>query len=91
MKRSLIVLAALAMMMSTAAFADGAADFGAKCAGCHGKMGEGKIGPKIAGKSADEVSAVLTNGGKKGPHAAAFKNVTADQIKDIAAYVAGLK
>jgi len=89
MKRVSIVLLALAM--STAAFAaDGAALFKAKCSGCHGAAGEGKMGPKIAGSTA--VSDVLTNGGKtKAPHTNAFANLTADDIKAIADYVAGLK
>ena len=89
MKRVSIVLLALAM--STAAFAaDGAALFKAKCSGCHGANGEGKMGPKIAGSTA--VSDVLTNGGKtKAPHTKPFANLTADDIKAIADYVAGLK
>jgi cytochrome c553 len=94
MKRFSIVLVALAMAMSTAAFAqeDGAALYKAKCAMCHGANGEGKIGPKIAGKSADEVSGVLTNGGKtKAPHTKPFAGLSADQIKAIADHVASLK
>jgi len=89
MKRVSIVLVALAM--STAAFAqDGAALYKAKCSGCHGAAGEGKMGPKIAGSTA--VSDVLTNGGKtKAPHTKASANLTADEIKAIADYVAGLK
>jgi cytochrome c len=92
MKRVSIVLVALAMMMSTAAFADDAAAglYKAKCSGCHGAAGEGKIGPKIAGSAA--VADVLTNGGKtKAPHTKPFANLTADQVKAIADYVAGLK
>ena len=91
MKRFSMVLVAVAMTMSTAAFAaDGAALFTAKCAGCHGKEGEGKIGPKIAGSTA--VADVLTNGGKtKAPHTKPFANITADDVKAIADYVAGLK
>jgi mono/diheme cytochrome c family protein len=89
MKRFTIVLAALAMMMSTAAFAeDGAALYKTKCAACHGAAGEGKMGPAIKGKT--NVADVLANGGKKGIHAKPF-NATSDQAKAIAAYVAGLK
>ncbi len=91
MKRFAIVLAALAMMMSTAAFAeDGAALFSAKCAGCHGAEGQGKMGPSLKGKTDAQVLDVLTNGGKKGPHAKAF-NVTPDQAKAIASFVSTLK
>ncbi len=88
-KRFTIVLAALAMMMSTAAFAeDGAALYKAKCAGCHGAMAEGKMGPALKGKT--DVVDVLTNGGKKGIHAKPF-STTPDQVKAIAGFVAGLK
>ena len=89
MKRVSITLLALAM--STAAFAaDGASLYKAKCAGCHGPNGEGKIGPKIAGNTT--VTDVLTNGGKtKAPHTKAFANITADDAKAIADYVATLK
>jgi mono/diheme cytochrome c family protein len=89
MKRSMIVLAALAAMMSTAAFAqDGAALFKAKCAGCHGAAGEGKMGPSLKGKT--DVADVLANGGKKGPHAKAF-NATPEEQKAIVDFVATLK
>ena len=91
MKRFMIVLAALAMVMSTAAFAaeDGAALYKTKCAACHGAMGEGKIGPALKGKT--DVADVLAKGGKtKAPHTKPF-SVTADQAKAIAAYVATLK
>jgi mono/diheme cytochrome c family protein len=89
MKRVSIVLLALAM--STAAFAaDGAALYKAKCSGCHGANGEGKMGPKIAGNTT--VADVLTTGGKtKAPHTKPFANLTADEVKAIADYVAGLK
>jgi mono/diheme cytochrome c family protein len=91
MKRFAIVLAALAMMMSTVAFAeDGAALYKAKCSGCHGAAGEGKMGPSLKGKSEADVSGVLANGGKKGPHAKAF-NATPEEQKAIAGYVATLK
>ena len=91
MKRRTIVLAAVAMMMTTAAFADdGAAMYKAKCAGCHGAAGEGKMGPALKGKT--NVVDVLTNGGKsKAPHTKAMSGITADQAKDIQNYVSGLK
>ncbi len=79
------------MMMSTAAFAqDGAGLFKAKCASCHGAAGEGKMGPSLKGKSAADVSAVLANGGKKGPHSKPF-NATPEEQKAIADFVATLK
>jgi mono/diheme cytochrome c family protein len=87
MKRFSIVLAALAMMMSTAAFAfDGAADYKAKCAMCHGAAGEGKVGPKIKGST--KVVDVLTNGGlAKAPHTKPMAGVTPDQVKAIADFL----
>jgi mono/diheme cytochrome c family protein len=91
MKRFTIVLAALAMMMSTTAFAaeDGAALYKAKCAACHGVAGEGKAAnPAIKGRT--NVLDVLTNGGKKAPHAKPF-NATPEQAKAIAGFVATLK
>ena len=89
MKRFTIILAAMAMMMSTAMFAeDGAVLYKAKCAGCHGAAGEGKSGPAIKGNA--DVATVLSAGGKKGIHAKPF-NASPDDQKAIAAFVAGLK
>jgi mono/diheme cytochrome c family protein len=86
MKRFTIVLAALAMMMSTAAFAeDGAAIYKTKCAMCHGAAGEGKSGPAIKGKA--NVEDVVVKGGLKGPHAKPIAGVTEDQAKAIAAFL----
>jgi cytochrome c len=87
MKRFSIVLTALAMMMSTAAFAeDGAALYKAKCAGCHGAAGEGKVGPAIKGKA--NVADVLTKGGlAKAPHTKPMASLTDDQVKAIAAFL----
>jgi len=92
MKHFGIVVTALAMMLSTAAFAqDGAALYKAKCSGCHGAGGEGKMGPSLKGKSAADVSGVLANGGKtKAPHTKTF-NATPEEQKAIADYVATLK
>ena len=50
--------------------------------------GKLKLQGAIAGK---DVTDVLTNGGKKGPHAAKFAGLTDDQIKTVAEYVKGLK
>ena len=90
MKRVSMILVVAAMCLTTAFAQDGGAIFKAKCAGCHGANGEGKMGPKIAGKAAADVTDVLTNGGKKGPHGKAF-NATPDEVKAIADFVAGLK
>ena len=86
MKRFMIVLAALGMMMSTAAFAeDGAALYKAKCAGCHGANAEGKMGPALKGKT--NVVDVVTKGGLKGPHAKPVAGLTDDQAKAIADFL----
>jgi mono/diheme cytochrome c family protein len=90
MKRIPIILVALAMMMSSAAFAeDGAALYKAKCAACHGAAGEGKMGPAIKGK--DNAADVITKGGLKGPHAKPMAGLNDEQAKAIGDYVAGLK
>jgi len=87
MKRFTIVMAALAMMMSTAAFAaDGAADYKAKCAMCHGAAGEGKSAPAIKGKA--NVADVITKGGlAKAPHTKPVAGLTEEQAKAIAAFL----
>jgi mono/diheme cytochrome c family protein len=87
MKRFAMVLAALGMMMSTAAFAeDGAALYKAKCAMCHGAAGEGKMGPAVKGKA--NVADVVTKGGlAKAPHTKAMAGVTDEQAKAIADFL----
>jgi len=74
---------------------DGAAIYKAKCAGCHGANGEGKMGPKLAGTSlsADQIADALTKGaaGKKAPHGKPMAGLTADQATAVAAYVKTLK
>jgi mono/diheme cytochrome c family protein len=90
MKRFMIVLAALAMMMSTVAFAeDGAGLYKAKCAACHGAAGEGKMGPALKGKT--NAADVASKGGLKGPHAKPIAGITDDQAKAIGDFVATLK
>jgi mono/diheme cytochrome c family protein len=90
MKRFAITLVTLAMMMSTAAFADdGAAIYKAKCAGCHGAAGEGKMGPAIKGKT--NAADVAAKGGLAGPHSKPINGVSEDQAKAIGEFVAGLK
>ena len=92
MKRYMIAVAVLAFASTMAWSQEGATLFKSKCAMCHGPEGQGKIGPSLKGKSAAEVEAVLTKGGKpKAPHTKAFSGVTADQAKAIGDYVATLK
>jgi mono/diheme cytochrome c family protein len=90
MKRIAITLAVVAMMMSTAAFAeDGAGLFKQKCAACHGAGGEGKMGPAIKGKT--NAADVAGKGGLAGPHAKPINGVGDEQAKAIGEFVAGLK
>lgn len=98
MKRSVIVLTALALLsMSCVAFAaeDGAAIYKSKCAACHGADGSGKVGPAVKGTSLTEaqIADCLTKGipGKKAPHAKPIAGITADQATAVATYVKSLK
>lgn len=90
MKRFSIVLVAMAMMLSAAALAeDGATVYKAKCAGCHGPAGEGKMGPAIKGKA--NAGDVAVKGGLKGPHAKPLAGVNEEQAKAVGDFVASLK
>lgn len=96
MKRFIISLAVFAFMSGMAfAAEDGAAIYKAKCAGCHGAAGEGKVGPALKGTSlsADQIADALLKGapGKKAPHGKAIAGLTADQAAAVATYLKGLK
>lgn len=92
----LFVIFTLALSIAVPAFAaDGAATYKAKCAGCHGPEGQGKVGPAVKGTSlsAEQITDLLTKGedAKKAPHKKAITGVSADDAKAIADYVKGLK
>ena len=74
---------------------DGAALYKAKCAGCHGPEGQGKIGAALKGTSLteDQIVALLTTGdaAKKPPHKKPVNGVSADDAKAIAAFVKTLR
>jgi mono/diheme cytochrome c family protein len=96
--KMLIVLLVLAVAVSVAlpAFAqDGAATYRAKCAGCHGPEGQGKVGPALKGTSLTEaqIADLLTKGddAKKAPHKKGLSSLSADDAKAVAAYVKSLK
>lgn len=98
MKKSLAVIAGLALASSLAMAGDLAAnaDYKAKCAMCHGANAEGKPAMKVgplkdaAGKSADELTATITKG--KPPRMPAFgSKLSADQIKALVADIKALK
>jgi mono/diheme cytochrome c family protein len=70
--------------------ANGEKIFKAKCAGCHGADAAGKPAmksPSIKGKSADEITKALSTS----PKHASVKSLPAQDVKDLAAYLATLK
>ncbi len=91
-----VLVIALAASMALPAFAqDGAATYKAKCAGCHGPEGQGKVGPALKGTSltGDQITDLLTKGNdaKKAPHKKALSSLSADDAKAVAAFVKTLK
>lgn len=92
----LFVIFTLALSIAVPAFAaDGAATYKAKCAGCHGPEGQGKVGPAVKGTalSADQINDLLTKGedAKKAPHKKAISSLTPEDAKAVADYVKTLK
>jgi mono/diheme cytochrome c family protein len=70
--------------------ANGEKTFKAKCAACHGADAAGKPAmksPSIKGKTAEEIQKVISSS----PKHASLKSLTADQVKELAAYLATLK
>jgi mono/diheme cytochrome c family protein len=90
-----LILALTASLALPALAQDGGATFKAKCAGCHGAEGQGKVGPALKGTSlsADQIADLLTKGddGKKPPHKKALSALSADDAKAVAAFVKTLK
>lgn len=91
----LFALALTACFTLSAFGQDGAPTFKAKCAGCHGAEGQGKVGPALKGSSltADQIADLLTKGNeaKKPPHKKAMASLSADDAKAVAAFVKTLK
>jgi mono/diheme cytochrome c family protein len=94
----LVVLIVIALSASVAlpAFAqDGATTYKAKCAGCHGPEGQGKVGPALKGTSLTDaqITDLLTKGddAKKAPHKKALSGLSADDAKAVATFVKSLK
>jgi len=70
--------------------ASGEKTYKAKCAACHGADAAGKPAmksPSIKGKTADEIQKEISTS----PKHASLKTLTADQVKELAAYLATLK
>lgn len=96
----LIVIFAIALCLSftlsqPALADDGGATYKAKCAGCHGAEGQGKVGPALKGTSlsADQIAGLLTKGddAKKPPHKKPLSGLSADDAKAVADFVKSLK
>ncbi len=85
MKTIAIILVGIAL--ASAAYADGAATYAAKCKMCHGAAGEGtKMAPDpIKGKAEADILKAINDGKGK------MKAVKIDDAADVAKYVAGLK
>jgi mono/diheme cytochrome c family protein len=90
MKRILTALFAVAF--ATAAAADGAATYAAKCKMCHGAAGEGtKMAGAIKGKPADAVKKAIATGVPAAGGKKEMKPVKIDDADAVAAFVSGLK
>ena len=96
MKKVLMGIAVAAVLCLAASVArsqdttSGEKSFKAKCAGCHGADAAGKAAmksPSIKGKTAEDISKVIASS----PKHAGLKSLTADQVKDIAAFLGTLK
>lgn len=93
-------LLAGACLLSRPAKADVAAaeaTYKAKCVACHGADGKGKeamktkdfASPEVQKMSDAELSEVITNG--KPPKMPPYKSMSADQVKDMVAYIRSFK
>lgn len=95
--RASLAVFALALIFSTYASADAAADYKAKCAMCHGASGEGKAAMKTQDfASADvqkmsdaDLTDAITKG--KGKMPAYDGKLTKDQIGDLVKWIRTLK
>jgi mono/diheme cytochrome c family protein len=96
MKKVLSGIAIVAMLCLAGSMAraqdaaNGEKTFKAKCAACHGADAAGKPAmksPSIKGKTADEIQKAISTS----PKHASLKSLTADQVKELAAYLATLK
>lgn len=96
MKKVLSGIAIVAMLCLAGSIAraqdaaNGEKTYKAKCAACHGPDAAGKPAmksPAVKGKTADEIQKQISTS----PKHASLKSLTADQVKEIAAYLATLK
>ncbi len=89
-----IALVAMLCLVGSVARAQDAANgektYKAKCAVCHGPDAAGKPAmksPSIKGKTADAIQKEISTS----PKHASLKSLTADQVKELAAYLGTLK
>jgi len=99
--RATLALVALALICAPFTFADGAADFKARCSACHGANGGGDttmgknlklrdLGSADVQKQSDaDLTTIITKG--KGKMPSYDGKLTADQISDIVKYIRTLK
>jgi cytochrome c6 len=92
---------AMALVFSTYTFADGGADFKAKCAACHGQTGAGDTtmgknlklrdlgSADVQKQSDDELTTIVTKGKNKMP--AYDGKLSKDQISDLVKFIRTLK
>ena len=100
--RASLAVILLALMFSTYAFADSAADtYKTKCSACHGKNGAGdtmlgknlKLRPlgsdEVQERSDDELFAIISRGKNRMP--SFDRKISKDQIRDLVKYIRLLK
>jgi len=96
MKKVCLVIAVVSMFCLAGSVgraqdaANGEKTYKAKCASCHGQSAEGKPGikaPAIKGKSADDIQKQLSTS----PKHSKLKDLSAAEVKDLAAYLGTLK
>jgi cytochrome c6 len=99
--KGFLVLLAFAFAFSTWSFADGAGDYKARCAMCHGADGKGdtamgkKFGLKdlgsaeVQGKSDADLNGIISKGKDKMP--AYSDKLSAEQIDGLVKYIRSLK
>lgn len=96
MKRVLSTVTVIAMLCLASSVvraqdaANGEKTYKAKCAVCHGADAAGKEAmksPAVKGKTADQIQKAISTS----PKHATLKSLTADQVKELAAYLGTLK
>ena len=96
-EQKILLVLAIIFVVGASVRADGAGDFKAKCAMCHGADGSGSTAagkamkvrdlssPDVQGQTDAQISDIITNGKDKMP---AYKGkLTDDQIKGLVAYI----